>query len=63
MTLEKSRSCLLIPVFDYTDKGKLIGHIVIAAMEVEKAANSIKNFPDELKDQLIHLVLSHQGKT
>ena len=48
--------------FDYTDKGKLIGHIVIAAMEVEKAAASIKNFPVELKDQLIHIVLSHQGK-
>ena len=48
--------------FDYTDKGKLIGHIVIAAMEIEKTAKSIKNFPGELKNQLIHLVLSHQGK-
>lgn len=48
--------------FDYTDKGKLIGHIVIAAIEIEKAANSINSFPDDLKDQVIHLVLSHQGK-
>jgi len=48
--------------FDYTDKGKLLGHIVIAAMEIEDAAKSIKNFPVDLKDHLIHLVLSHQGK-
>lgn len=48
--------------FDYTDKGKLIGHIMIGALEVEKAASSIIGFPDMLKNQLIHLVLSHQGK-
>lgn len=48
--------------FDYTDKGKLLGHIVIAAMEIEKTTETIKDFPIELKEQLIHLVLSHQGK-
>ena len=48
--------------FDYTDKGKLIGHIVIAAIHIEKNAGQIDGFPEELKDQLIHLVLSHQGK-
>ena len=49
-------------VFEYSDKGKLIGHIMIGALEVEKAAASIQNFPEDLKDQLIHLILSHQGK-
>jgi 3'-5' exoribonuclease len=48
--------------FDYTDKGKLIGHIVIAAMRIEEKSKQINNFPEELKDQIIHLVLSHQGK-
>jgi 3'-5' exoribonuclease len=48
--------------FEYTDRGKLIGHIVIAASEIEKAAESIPGFPGRLKDQLVHLVLSHQGK-
>lgn len=48
--------------FDYTDKGKLLGHIVIGAMQIERVAASIQNFPEELKNQLIHLVLSHQGK-
>jgi 3'-5' exoribonuclease len=49
-------------VFDYSDKGKLVGHIVIAAMEINEKANRIQGFPEELKNQLIHLVLSHQGK-
>ncbi|MFA7229019.1 MAG: HD domain-containing protein [Melioribacteraceae bacterium] len=49
-------------VFDYSDKGKLIGHIMIGALAVEKAASSITDFPEDLKNQLIHLVLSHQGK-
>jgi 3'-5' exoribonuclease len=48
--------------FDYTDKGKLIGHIMIGAIAVEKSASAIENFPIELKERLIHLVLSHQGK-
>ncbi len=48
--------------FDYTDKGKLLGHIVIAANLIEKAASKIENFPEDLKNQFIHLVLSHQGK-
>ena len=48
--------------FDYTDKGKLIGHIVIAAMRIEEKAKEIPGFPETLKNQLIHLVLSHQGK-
>ncbi len=48
--------------FNYTDKGKLLGHIVIAANLIEKEASKIKEFPDGIKNQLLHLVLSHQGK-
>jgi 3'-5' exoribonuclease len=48
--------------FEYTDKGKLLGHIVIGAMLVEDKINEIKDFPVELKNCLIHLILSHQGK-
>jgi 3'-5' exoribonuclease len=49
-------------VFDYSDKGKFIGHIVLSAIEVEKDISSIPDFPEDLKNQLIHLILSHQGK-
>jgi 3'-5' exoribonuclease len=48
--------------FEYTDKGKLIGHIVIGAAIIEEESSKIKNFPEELKVSLLHLVLSHQGK-
>lgn len=48
--------------FEYTDKGRLLGHIMIGAIEIEKAANEIEGFPEELKNQLLHLILSHQGK-
>jgi 3'-5' exoribonuclease len=48
--------------FDYSDKGKLLGHIVIASLKVNEAINEIPDFPEELKHQLLHLILSHQGK-
>jgi 3'-5' exoribonuclease len=50
------------PVFEYTDKGKLLGHIVISAMMVNEEAKKIKDFPEDLKDCLLHVILSHQGK-
>ncbi|MBZ0198695.1 MAG: HD domain-containing protein [Ignavibacteriaceae bacterium] len=48
--------------FEYSDKGKLLGHIVISAMKVKDEAEKISGFSEELKNCLIHLVLSHQGK-
>ena len=48
--------------FEYTNKGKLIGHIVIGAMLVEDKIKQMEDFPEELKNCLIHLILSHQGK-
>ncbi len=50
------------PVFEYTDKGKLLGHIVIAAMIVNDEINKMPDFPETLKNNLLHLILSHQGK-
>ncbi len=48
--------------FDYTDKGKLFGHIVISALLINEEVNKIPGFPEDLKNCLIHIVLSHQGK-
>lgn len=48
--------------FEYTDKGKLVGHIVIASNLVRDEIKKISNFPAELENNLIHLILSHQGK-
>jgi 3'-5' exoribonuclease len=49
-------------VFEYTNRGKLIGHIVISAMIINEECKKISGFPDNLRDSLLHIVLSHQGK-
>ncbi|HQJ46198.1 MAG TPA: HD domain-containing protein, partial [Ignavibacteriaceae bacterium] len=50
------------PVFEYTERGKLLGHIVISAMIVNEEMNKIPEFPENLRNNLLHLILSHQGK-
>ncbi len=48
--------------FDYSDKGRLLGHIAIGALEISSVMDKMKTFPDDLRQQLLHLILSHQGK-
>lgn len=48
--------------FDYTDAGRLVGHIVIGAQLVAEKIKTIADFPKELETEVIHLILSHQGK-
>jgi len=50
------------PHFDYTDAGRLLGHIVIGSQMVAEKINEFPEFPHELKMKLQHLILSHQGK-
>ncbi len=51
-----------LPGFDYTTKGKLLGHIYMGARLVEELCGRMKDFPEEKKLHLTHLVLSHQGE-
>lgn len=46
----------------YTDKGRLIGHLVMSSELVEKKANQILGFPEDLKMVLKHIILSHHGQ-
>jgi 3'-5' exoribonuclease len=48
--------------FDYTDAGRLIGHIVIGVEMVDKEINKIEGFPTELAMLMKHLLLSHHGQ-
>ena len=48
--------------FDYTDEGKLLGHIVIGVQMVEDRIRQIPDFPDELSLLIKHLLLSHHGQ-
>lgn len=46
----------------YTTRGQLVGHITIACELVGQKIDTIPDFPVELKDQLIHIILSHHGE-
>jgi 3'-5' exoribonuclease len=48
--------------FDYTDEGRLIGHIVTGDEMIDRKIQMIGDFPSELALRLKHLVLSHQGQ-
>lgn len=48
--------------FQYTDKGRLVGHMQIACEMIDQQAAQILGFPVELKDILKHIVLSHHGR-
>jgi 3'-5' exoribonuclease len=51
-----------VGVIDYTDIGRLKGHVVIGSEFLAGVAAEIENFPKELLVHLQHLVLSHHGK-
>jgi len=58
----KIEELLFDSAFEYSDKGKLLGHIVLASLKINDAIKEIPGFPEDLKQQLLHLILSHQGK-
>ena len=47
---------------DYTDRGRLVGHIVLGAEMVQAAVNTIHDFPEDLATRIKHLILSHHGR-
>ncbi len=49
-------------LIDYTVRGRLKGHLVIGSEMVALAVGKIRDFPEELLDQLQHLLLSHHGR-
>jgi 3'-5' exoribonuclease len=58
----KIRELRSAPGFPYTDEGRLIGHIVLGYEIAMRAADGIAGFPPELRTELGHLILSHQGE-
>lgn len=47
---------------EYTDDGRLIGHIPMEALFVDKKIGEMKKFPAETRRQLLHILLSHHGE-
>jgi 3'-5' exoribonuclease len=48
--------------FDYSDEGRLLGHIILGIERLESKIQQIPNFPKDLAAQLKHLLLSHHGQ-
>lgn len=48
--------------FDYTDEGKLLGHIIIGVQMIEDRVRNLPGFPNELATMIKHLLLSHHGQ-
>lgn len=47
---------------DYTDEGRLLGHIVLGVSMAEEKIRETKGFPPDLAIRLKHLILSHHGE-
>ncbi|MCP4725896.1 MAG: HD domain-containing protein [bacterium] len=58
----KAQAYSVSPHIEYTDEGRLIGHIVQGYSIVENEIRNQKDFPEEHAKQLLHLILSHQGE-
>jgi 3'-5' exoribonuclease len=50
------------PSIEYTDDGRLIGHLPMETLFVEKKIGELENFPRETRRQLLHILLSHHGE-
>ena len=58
----KVREMAYIRSFDYTDEGKLLGHIMIGVEMVREKIAGMEGFPGELAMLLQHMLLSHHGQ-
>ncbi|HPO13009.1 MAG TPA: HD domain-containing protein [Candidatus Hydrogenedentes bacterium] len=47
---------------DYTNAGKLLGHLQIGCDMVQARINTIPGFPEKLRLQILHCILSHHGE-
>jgi len=48
--------------FDYTDPGRLLGHLVLGVEMVREAARDLDGVAPATLDALCHLILSHHGR-
>jgi 3'-5' exoribonuclease len=48
--------------FDYSDEGRLLGHIILGIERLEDKIRQLPGFPKDLSTLLKHLLLSHHGQ-
>jgi 3'-5' exoribonuclease len=58
----KVREMTYLRSFDYSDEGKLLGHITIGVEMLQERISALPGFPVELGMLLKHMLLSHHGQ-
>ena len=58
----KTKELSAFPLNDYTDEGQLLGHIYMGAQMIHDRVSQIPDFPEVLKNELIHCILAHHGE-
>jgi len=49
-------------IIKITDEGRLLGHITIGYGMILEKIKEIEEFPEDLKERLLHIILSHHGQ-
>ncbi len=49
-------------IIDYSDEGRLLGHLVLGVTMLEEKLSGLKKFPAETALNLKHMILSHHGE-
>jgi len=49
-------------LIDYTDEGRLIGHILMGVEMIDQKVATLKDFPPQLALELRHIIASHHGE-
>ncbi len=57
----KVRELTLGPPLDYTDQGRLEGHLVLGLRMLEEKLAALPGFPPNLAEHLRHMIISHHG--
>jgi 3'-5' exoribonuclease len=48
--------------FEYTTRGRLVGHLVIGVEMIQEKIKTLPDFPEDMATRLQHLILSHHGR-
>jgi 3'-5' exoribonuclease len=57
----KIEELLFRSYIDYTNAGKLVGHLVQGCLLVGRFMDRIEAFPEELRERVLHMIVSHHG--
>lgn len=50
------------PTFDFTKKGRLLGHVSLGLLTLKARLDEVEGFPEDAADLLMHMIISHHGE-